>query len=82
MELYKEVGQTMRLLRHQKRFTRKNVADYLGVTPATYTRYESGQSKIPLRIVKSLAIFYDTNMDYIVGLTNESAPLKRDESTD
>lgn len=42
-----------------------------------YSQYETDTNKIPVEILKKLAIFYDTSIDYLVELTDEKKPYKR-----
>ena len=41
-----------------------------------YSKYETGENDIPTAILISLARFYNTSVDYLLGLTNvrESYP--------
>lgn len=51
-----------------------NITKYLKVTQAQYSRYEMGINTIPIKKLASLAKFYDTSIDYLVGLTDERKP--------
>lgn len=42
-----------------------------------YNQYEIGKNDIPTRVLIELAKFYDTSVDYILGLTNEIKPYPR-----
>ena len=53
------------------------IAKLLNVSQATYSRYESGTLDIPSQMLIKLAIFHDTSIDYLVGLTDEIRPYKR-----
>ena len=44
----------------------------LYMDPATYCRYEAGKIDIPLSALIRMAIYYDTSIDYLVGLTDKS----------
>lgn len=61
-------------LREDNDLTQKTIADYLHIKQNTYSQYENGQRQIPLEMLISLAKFYGTSLDYIVGLTNIKAP--------
>lgn len=39
-----------------------------------YARYETGKRDIPLDNLITLAYFYKTSVDYILGITNERKP--------
>lgn len=53
------------------------IAKLLNVSQATYSRYESGTLDIPSQILIKLAIFHNTSIDYLLGLTDEIRPYKR-----
>ena len=42
-----------------------------------YSKYEVGTNDVPTKILIQLANFYNTSVDYILGLTNEIKPYKR-----
>ena len=46
------------------------IANLLHVSQATYSRYETGDLEIPISALIKLAEFYDTSIDYLVGLTD------------
>ena len=66
-------------LREDKDLRQKDVAQYLNIAERTYSGYETENRWIPKEILISLAIFYDTSVDYILGLTNEIKPYPRDD---
>lgn len=67
----------LRDLREDKDLTQQSLANYLGCNQTTYSRYETGETNIPVDILKKIAIFYNVSIDYITGLTNEKKPYKR-----
>ena len=50
-------------LRKQKRYTRKHVAERIGVKQPTYTCYEQGLRTCPLSVLKKLCNLYE--IDFI-----------------
>lgn len=58
-------------LREDNDLTQTEIAHILNCKQNTYQQYESEKRQIPLDALKKLAIFYNTSIDYIVGLTNE-----------
>ena len=42
-----------------------------------YNQYETGKNDIPTKILIKLAEFYNTSIDYLLGITDEKAPYKR-----
>lgn len=67
----------IRELREDKDLTQKQLAEILNCTQQTYSRYETGEILIDINQLTKLAKFYDTSIDYIVGLTNEFKPYSR-----
>ena len=49
----------------------KDVAKSLGISQQYYSEYESGKRTIPINHLITLAKFYETSIDYLVGLTDE-----------
>ncbi len=63
--------------REDKDLTQKKVAEYLQCDQSLYSKYERGERDVPLAVMARLAVFYGTSIDYLVGMTDESAPYKR-----
>ena len=61
-------------LREDKDLVQKEVAALLGIDQRVYSTYETGKREIPTRFVVTLAKFYKTSTDYILGLTNNPKP--------
>ena len=61
-------------LREDSDITQTVLASFLHIKQNTYSQYENGQRQIPLELLIQLAEFYDTSIDYIVGLTDERKP--------
>ena len=57
-------------LRTQKGLTQRKLAYELGVSPRTYSDYETGRCRVPLDMLISLARFYDVDLNYIAGVSN------------
>lgn len=57
-------------LREDSDITQKELAEYLHVKQNTYSQYENGQRQIPIELLIMLANFYNTSIDYIVGITD------------
>ena len=61
-------------LREDSDLTQVALADYLHIKQSTYSQYENGRRQIPLELLIALAKYYDTSLDYIVGLTDIKIP--------
>ena len=64
-------------LREDKDMLQKEVADLLNISQTNYSKYELGKINIPINSLIVLADFYDTSIDYLLGLTNERKPYPR-----
>lgn len=63
-----EIYEILRGLREDRDLTQQELADYLKIGRTMYRRYETGETEIPVRHLKSLCIFYGISSDYILGL--------------
>ena len=66
--------QHLRDLREDNNLTQTQVAEILHIKQTTYSGYEVGAHSIPIDALITLADFYNTSIDYIVGRTNNPAP--------
>ncbi len=66
-------------IREDKDYKQIDIAKYLKVTQAQYSRYEMGINTISIEKLASLAKFYDTSIDYLVGLTDERKPYPKNK---
>ena len=64
----------IRDLREDNDHTQKEIAELLHVSQATYSRYETGDLDIPHSALQTLADFYHTSVDYLLGRTNIPTP--------
>lgn len=60
----------IRDLRVDRDLNQTQVANFLGMSQTGYSKYETGENDIPTSILIKLADFYDTSVDYILGLTD------------
>ena len=64
----------LRDLREDRDLNQDTVAHFLNCSQTAYSRYELGKRDIPTEVLKKLADYYDTSIDYILGRTNNPAP--------
>lgn len=64
-------------MREDKDLLQKDVADFLNISQTNYSKYELGKINIPINTLKKMAIFFDTSIDYLLGLTDEIKPYPR-----
>ena len=66
----------IRDLREDKDLYQKDIALILGISQQYYSEYENGNYTIPVEHLIKLARFYNTSVDYILGLTDNKDPYK------
>ena len=67
----------IRDLREDRDLSQSTVATILGVHLTTYSDYELGNLSITAEVLITLAKFYNTSTDYILGLTDNPAPYNK-----
>ena len=67
----------IRDLREDADLTQSEGAQYLMCDQSLYSKYERGERVLPLDAAIKLAQFYETSVDYLVGLTNVTKPYAR-----
>lgn len=63
--------------RDDKDLTQTQVAEVLGIDQRVYSNYETGKREIPVHCLIELAMFYQTSLDYLTGVTNKPIPYER-----
>ena len=58
----------LKLLREDRELTQLQVANHLNIGRTMYRRYETGETEIPVRHLKSLCLLYGVSSDFILGL--------------
>ena len=67
----------IRALREDRDLSQTKLAGILGMSQTGYSKYETGENDIPTNILIQLAVFYDTSIDYLLGLTDNPKPYAR-----
>jgi transcriptional regulator with XRE-family HTH domain len=67
----------VRNLRIDKDLTQNDISRLLNLKQNTYSQYELGVIKYPIEVLIKLALFHDTSVDYLLGLTNNPMPYER-----
>ena len=70
MPYYKRI----RELREDHDKTQRDIAAELNMTQPQYWRYEQGYRDIPTDVLIRLAKMYETSVDYILELSDDSRP--------
>lgn len=67
----------IRNLREDRDLTQREMAEILNMSQTGYSKYETGENDIPTAILIRMADFFETSVDYLLGLTDEQKPYKR-----
>ncbi len=54
--------------------TQQDIADFLNCNRQVYARYERGIREIPVSMLILLAKYYNTSVDYLLGLIDDPHP--------
>lgn len=68
-------------LREDNDLYQKDIAKVLNISQTGYSKYETETNDIPTAILIKLALYYETSIDYILGLTNEKKILYKQNNT-
>ncbi len=63
-------------LREDNDLSQTEVSKIINCTQSTYSKYELGRRSIPLDALMKLSKFYNTSVDYILGVTNNKTPYR------
>jgi len=66
----KAIRELLRDLRVDNDLKQSDVAELIGTTQQQYSKYETGESDLPLRALAVLADKYDVSADYLMGRTD------------
>ena len=72
----------LRDLREDHDLTQTEVAKSLHMSQRAYSHYECGDRRLYAELLVSIAEFYNTNIDYILGRTDVRTPLKSNKKSD
>lgn len=66
----KNTIEILRGLREDKDLKQSDIANLIGTTQQQYSKYETGESELPLRALSILADHYQVSADYLMGRTD------------
>ena len=67
----KKLRLRLRDLREENEMSQAEMAKLLKCSQQTYSRYELHTTEIPLQSLIFLAEYYDTSVDYLLGITSQ-----------
>ena len=65
----------IRDMREDRDLTQKEISAVLLCNQSLYSKYERGKRDILLALVVKLAEYYNTSVDYLVGITDDPRPV-------
>ena len=74
---YEKSYDRIRALREDNDLTQKEIAAILNMSQTGYSKYETGENDVPTKILIDLAKYYDTSIDYLLGITDVKEPYLR-----
>ena len=63
----KFIHERIRALREDRDLKQYVIAEMLEISQQQYSRYETGETEIPVRMLSVIARYYEVSVDYIVG---------------
>lgn len=67
----------LRELREDRDLTQKEMAKILNMSQTGYSKYEMETNDIPTDVLKKLALYYGTSIDYLLYMTDERKAYSR-----
>ena len=64
-------------IREDKDLTQTEVAKILNMSQTGYSKYEVETNDIPTEVLKKLARFYNTSIDYLLYMTDNRLPYEK-----
>ena len=61
------IGKKINLKRKEKGMTQEELANYMGVSKAAISKWESGQSYPDITLLPILATFFNVSIDELIG---------------
>ena len=72
----------LKLLRNEYGISQQRLADAIGVSQPSINKYENHNIEPEIEILKRMADFFNTSIDYIVGNTDVREKIERTEFCD
>ena len=67
----------IRELREDHDLRQVDIARVLQMSQTGYSKYETGENDVPTAVLIALARYYSVSVDYLLNLTDESAPYSK-----
>lgn len=70
----------LRGLREDRDLSQEEMAAILNISQSSYSDYELEKTNIPIISLRRLAKYFNTSVDYILGLTDDPRPYPRSKN--
>ena len=77
-----ELGKKLLKLRKEFKMTQDDVANILGMSRTSFSKYENGNSAPPLQVLRKIAAIYNVGLEYLIFDENTSIRLNDSQSED
>lgn len=67
-------GENLKKIRYDEGLTQREVADAIGVTPASLSAYEKGTQLPSITVATKTALFFNVSLDWLFGIDKELKP--------
>lgn len=71
----------LRDIREDNDKTQAQMAEKLGCSQQTYSRYEAGKAQMTYETLSTLADYFGTSVDYLLGRTDVRTPYPKSKRT-
>lgn len=76
--MIKDLPEKLRMLRAENRYTQKQLAEKLNLSPSIVSGYETGDRTPSLENLLSMAKLYNCSTDYLLGMNTEEPSIAID----
>lgn len=76
------VGKRLKTLRMQKGLSQQELSNQIGINRSTYARYETNDNQADYETLQTLADFFETSVDYLLGRTYDAGAEEANVSSD
>lgn len=77
-----ELGKKLLKLRKEFKMTQDDVANVLGMSRTSFSKYENGIASPPLQVMRKLASLYNVGLEYLIFDENNSIKLNDPQEED
>src|SRR5262249_27882270 len=76
------LGERLKVLRHSRRISQIEVAQYIGITRSAYSHYESNNRQPVYETIIKLAAYFNVSVDFLLVGTDPVPTVERNDEQD